>query len=301
MKKENIAPEIEEILYQLEREKPTADGSRTTMSVREMAKLLGIGKTDSYWLIHKHFFKTVQVGGRMRVDIESFQDWYDNQVKYHIIGGRAPGRNLRKQSYSAADIGKILGISEARAYELILEHDLPVVTVDYWKRVPKEAFEEWYTSQSHYRNQEDRERDAALENATISMPEMARILGVPRSTVYSILKAQKYQGQFEIVVVAGRRRITKKSFEEWYEGQYHYQKEEHPEIQVDRFHNIDPDCYSVAEAADVYDIPRKRIYQWIRRGILRPKKAGNMMLLGKAEFDLWMKIQGKEAEEWQQS
>ena len=31
---------------------------RSTMSVPEMRKLLGLKKTDSYWLVHKNFFKT---------------------------------------------------------------------------------------------------------------------------------------------------------------------------------------------------------------------------------------------------
>ena len=30
--------------------------AKTTMSVREMQHLLGLGKTDSYWLLHKNFF-----------------------------------------------------------------------------------------------------------------------------------------------------------------------------------------------------------------------------------------------------
>lgn len=29
---------------------------KTTMSVPEMRQLLGIGKTDSYWLVHKQCF-----------------------------------------------------------------------------------------------------------------------------------------------------------------------------------------------------------------------------------------------------
>ena len=56
---------------------------------------------------------------------------------------------------------------------------MEAVIVDYWKRIPKESFQNWYKSQSRYRTKEDREKDALLEDATITMPEMAQLLGTP--------------------------------------------------------------------------------------------------------------------------
>lgn len=32
---------------------------RTSMSVLEMGRMLGLGKTESYWLIKKNYFKTI--------------------------------------------------------------------------------------------------------------------------------------------------------------------------------------------------------------------------------------------------
>ena len=40
---------------------------KTSMSVPEMGKMLGLGKVESYWLVKKNYFKTIQVAGRMRV------------------------------------------------------------------------------------------------------------------------------------------------------------------------------------------------------------------------------------------
>lgn len=37
---------------------------RTTMSVPEMRRMLGLGKTDSYWLVHKNCFETILVAGK---------------------------------------------------------------------------------------------------------------------------------------------------------------------------------------------------------------------------------------------
>ena len=42
---------------------------RTTMSVCEMGDLLGLKKTDRYWLVHKQEFQVINVDGKMRVDL----------------------------------------------------------------------------------------------------------------------------------------------------------------------------------------------------------------------------------------
>ena len=47
---------------------------KKSMSVREMRRLLGLGKTESYWLVKKNYFDTVIIGGKMRVMIESFEN-----------------------------------------------------------------------------------------------------------------------------------------------------------------------------------------------------------------------------------
>ena len=77
-------------------------------------------------------------------------------------------------------------------------------------RIPKEEFERWYRSQSRYRTAADRERDREIEAQTISIPEMAKLLGIPRKNVYGILDCKKYRDCFVIERVADRPRITKK-------------------------------------------------------------------------------------------
>lgn len=58
---------------------------KETMSVVEMGKMIGIRKTDSYWLVKKKLFKTVNVLGKMRVDVKSFMKWLNSQSWYHIV------------------------------------------------------------------------------------------------------------------------------------------------------------------------------------------------------------------------
>ena len=182
---------------------------KTTMSVREMGKLLGLKKVESYWLVHKEYFDTILVNGKMRVVIESFEHWYAGQVKYRKVNGEPPGKRLRQESYSARDIAGMLQISEMYVYELMKAAGVKPVLVDYWQRFPKEAFDEWYTHQTRYRNQADRERDAEIEENTMSMPDMARLLDVPRNIVYHILRSSPGQELLEVVIVGDRNRITR--------------------------------------------------------------------------------------------
>ena len=58
---------------------------KTSMSVPEMGKMLGLGKVESYWLVKKNYFKTIQVAGRMRVMLDSFEDWYAGQFHYIFV------------------------------------------------------------------------------------------------------------------------------------------------------------------------------------------------------------------------
>ena len=71
---------------------------RTSMSVMEMGKLLGLGKTESYYLVRKNYFKVITVGTTMRVMIPSFEEWYANQSFYKKVDGPEPGSQLKQAS-----------------------------------------------------------------------------------------------------------------------------------------------------------------------------------------------------------
>ncbi len=107
----------------------------------------------------------------------------------------------------------MLGTDNATVYEILKKNNIETIAVNERMRVPTDAFWDWYHSQSRYRTQEDRKKDAAAEAASLSMPEMARLLDVPRSTVYGILSSKKYAPLLDVIVIAGRRRVTKESFE----------------------------------------------------------------------------------------
>ena len=164
---------------------------RTWMTVPEMGKLLGLKKTDRYWLVHKNVFESKEIAGKIRINIASFEKWYANQIKYHKVTGEKPTKELKSWSYSVKEVADLLGVDDYLVYELLKKNQMEVVIVNYWKRIPKESFQNQYKSQSRYRTREDREKDALLEDATITMPEMAQLLGTTRSSVYTILDSRE--------------------------------------------------------------------------------------------------------------
>ena len=102
---------------------------RRTMSVPEMRKLLGLKKTESYWLIHRKFFRTETIGGMMRIDLESFEKWYANQIKYHKVTGEEPGKELKCWSYSVKEVADLLGVDDYLVYELLKKNQIEQVHI----------------------------------------------------------------------------------------------------------------------------------------------------------------------------
>lgn len=86
--------DVEEIISKISEESPyrrRPTQKRTWMTVPEMGKLLGLKKTDRYWLVHKNVFESKEIAGKIRVNIASFEKWYANQIKYHKVTGEEPG------------------------------------------------------------------------------------------------------------------------------------------------------------------------------------------------------------------
>ena len=124
---------------------------KKSMSVREMRRLLGLGKTESYWLVKKNYFDTVIIGGKMRVMIENFENWYANQLHYKKIIGEAPGKNWTSITMSIQETARLLGIAEGTLYDLMKKKPFKTVKVGMYTRIYIDSFEDWYNSQSHYK------------------------------------------------------------------------------------------------------------------------------------------------------
>ena len=79
----------------------------------------------------------------------------------------------------------------------------------------KENFEAWYQGQSHYKKPEDAAPQELLD-ATLSVSDIARLLGIHRNSVYNMVNKRHL---FATVKANDKIRIYKDSFEAWYKSQ----------------------------------------------------------------------------------
>lgn len=312
MKRKEDTEELQELIREIDTKssyvrKPSPE--RKWMTVTEMGNLLGLKKTDRYWLLHKNVFESRELLGQMRVNIESFEKWYANQVKYRKVTGEEPGLELKEWSFSIRDLSELLEISESSVYDLIKRENLETVTVDYWKRIPKKPFWEWYRSQEKYQTVDDRKVKQELYKATISMPEMARLLGVRRSTVYALLKSDKYGKGFDTVLIAGQKRITKESFQKFLDSQEDYKLDasnDYEELALeenialadfrrkkllltgDRRSNGNLAYLTADEAAMMANLSRSMISCLYLRGEFPAVRTGNRVRIKRKEFEAWL-------------
>lgn len=266
--------------------------SKTTMSVSEMRRLLGLGKTDSYWLVHQGLFETILVNGKMRIVLDSFEAWYAMQTKHKKVTGEEPGLQLKAESLSMQDIGELLGLCADQALAIVKRFSLPYFKVHSHYRVPREDFERWYAVQSHYRKVN--ERDKTLEATLLSLPQMGRLLGVERDTVYSIIKAKRNNGMFNIISIADKRYVTRESFNCWLAGQSRYSIKHAKTRTQQLYRPRNPDFYTVEEVCRFYGFRHAELYRKLKRGDISAVHIGSIWRIPRAEFDKLMKQEREE-------
>lgn len=190
---------------------------KSSISVPEMQRILGMKKVEAYWLVKQGRFKVVLVGGKMRIMLDSFEEWYGKQFHYKKVDGTEPGQ-LLPPSWTVPEIADILGLNPGSVYELIKNHTpFATVTVDGQTRVLKKDFEVWYQSQTHYKNREDAAPKELLD-ATLSVRDAANLLGIHRNNIYYMIS----RNIFQTVKANDRIRIYKDSFEKWCQSHKKY-------------------------------------------------------------------------------
>lgn len=264
--------------------------------------MLGIGKTESYWLLQNKGLRTFLFQGCMRIKKEDFWDWYDRQTKHRLIGGPPPGRALQEMSYSVRELTELLSVSRDTIYALLKKNVFDTFQADGHTRVTKDSFERWYANQSRFRKAEDRAKEADALRISYSMPEIARLLGIHRNTVYGIIDQRK--DAFELLMVAGQKRITVSSFEAWYQSQSRYRKvlktqeneiaeiaEEilpppvREETDVTSDSTAPKSVYRVEDLQKALGISPKAVYRLVQAGKIHAVRAGKEYLIGSAEFE----------------
>lgn len=263
---------------------------RRTMSVPEMRKLLGLKKTESYWLVHRKFFKTEMIGGRMRVDIESFERWYANQVKHKKVNGEPAGKELKKISYSFKEAANLLGVYPSTLYEIWNKEDREIITVDFVKRIPKEAFDVWYEGQNKYKKSEKMPTEEEMKDAYILSKEAARLLGLRYEAFQIVMKESEYRNLFEIYIFDEKKWISKKSFQFFLNSQTVYQMQEKENVLIKEEAVMGTKKFiSKKEAAEIARVSMATITKWMWSEEFEFYEAGKVIRIHREGFLSWLR------------
>lgn len=292
---------------------------KDTMSVPALRKLLGLGKTDSYWLIHQGHFESIQINGRYYIKIDSFEKWYENQAKYKKVDGTPPGKKLSETSYSVRDVASMLEVDDETIYVRIRDGVLETYLAEGWMRITKESFQKWYGSQCKLRTEADKMLDSDAENSSISLTDAARALGTHRNNIYDLIK--RHPTEFQIITVAGRKRITRESFERWYNSQSRYrlkpcmessQSSEPSGIEIETSKAVEDESavgnqevqqederpfYTFEEIQLRMNLSKKEAYDLAQTGLFKVIRVGKRYFIPKDSFEEWLSISQIQKEE----
>lgn len=184
--------------------------SYTLPEIREM---LGLPKTTTYELIHRHGLPASMCRGTLVVGKDDFETWYANQTRFRKVNGEVPGSKVLSESFSVCEIATELGVSEWVVYRLMSTGSLPYTVIDRKRRVSKADYEAWLRSQSIYRTAEERRREEKIVGSTLSLPELAKRWNIHRNSVYTLL--QRHPDEFDVVVIGRSKRVAIDSIRRW--------------------------------------------------------------------------------------
>lgn len=269
---------------------------RRTMSVSEMRKLLGLKKTESYWLVHRKFFRTETIGGMMRIDLESFEKWYANQVKYRKVVGEEPGKELREKSYSFKEAANILGIHDCDLYDIWKNEKLEYITVDFVRRIPVDIFEKWYADQDIYCKVTHIPTAEELEKDYICLQDAADLLGISREKLAKIARSEEIGRLLDSTICNNKRWITRKSFQLFLNAQNVYyimddgdkQKETPMSQEKDALSLEIKEYISRQDAAKLAGVSVSTVTKWMQSGEFLCIGAGKVLRVHRQQFLNWL-------------
>lgn len=267
-----------------------ADEMKRTMSVPEMRKLLGIKKTESYWLVHKNYFKTELINGTMRVDIASFEKWYANQTKHKKVTGEKPGAQLCAASYSFRDVANMLGEYDGTIYDLWNRKGLPTVTVNYRKRIPREIFDSWYENQNEYHKVDGSATIEEIEEKFILFREAAAMLKMSNEELLTLIRKGKYKDLLEMRMFDNKRWISRRGFQDFLNLHDQYkirQAKNESGSGISKFLS-QKQYISKEEAARIAGVSKSTVAKWALKGMFPCRAAGYVMRIERIPFLKWM-------------
>ena len=267
-----------------------ADEMKRTMSVPEMRKLLGIKKTESYWLVHKNYFKTELINGTMRVDIASFEKWYATQTKHKKVTGEKPGAQLCAASYSFRDVANMLGEYDGTIYDLWNRKGLPTVTVNYRKRIPREIFDSWYEKQNEYHKVDGPATIEEIEEKFILFREAAAMLKMSNEELLTLIRKGKYKDLLDMRMFDNKRWISRRGFQDFLNLHDQYkirQAKNESGSGISKFLS-QKQYISKEEAARIAGVSKSTVAKWALKGTFPCRAAGYVMRIERIPFLNWV-------------
>lgn len=58
---------------------------KLTVTVEEMAEIVGVSRPTAYDLIHKEGFPTVRIGRRIVIPLDSLKRWLEEQARAAVV------------------------------------------------------------------------------------------------------------------------------------------------------------------------------------------------------------------------
>ena len=232
----------------------------------------------------------------MRIDLESFEKWYANQVKYKKVGGEEPGKELREKSYSFKEAANILGIHDCDLYDIWKNEKLEYITVDFVRRIPVDIFEKWYADQDIYRKATYIPTAEELEKDYICLQDAADLLGISREKLAKIARREEKGRLLDSTICNNKRWITRKSFQLFLNAQnvYHIindgdKQEESQLLQENETLSLEIKEYiSRQEAAELAGVNVSTVTKWMQTGEFQCVGAGKVLRVHRQQFLNWL-------------
>ena len=232
----------------------------------------------------------------MRIDLESFEKWYSNQVKYKKVGGEEPGKELREKSYSFKESANILGIHDSDLYDIWKNEKLEYITVDFVRRIPVDIFEKWYADQDVYRKVTHIPTAEELENDYICLQDAADLLGISREKLAKIARSEEIGRLLDSTICNNKRWITRKSFQLFLNAQNVYyimndgdKQEESQLLQENETLSLEIKEYiSRQDAAELAGVSVSTVTKWMQSGEFQCVGAGKVLRVHRQQFLNWL-------------
>ncbi len=256
------------------------------MSVKEMGELLGLGKTERYWILKKGYFTIIEVAGKMWVAMDSFEKWYSGQTRYHKVTGEKPGAELAARSFSVKDVAALFGIGESTAYGLIRRENFPLSWENGAIRIPRKEFWIWYDCQIRYRLAVDIPKEEESDYY-FSIPEIADILTIPTTEAYQLIREQDDAPCLTATQIGDRLYVSWQDFGRFLRKQDRYSYDPRKDPSVDKADNRL--LLNIRQACWYAKVSKPTIISWCKQDTFPVKRAGKFVRIPLEEFDGWLR------------